>query len=194
MVEKNIVWQKTKINRKDRTNLLGHNNKVLWLTGLSGAGKSTIAIEIEKELHKKGILSYLLDGDNIRRGLNQDLGFSAQDRDENIRRISEVAKLLYDAGIFVIVSFISPYKKVRENARQLIGDDFIEIFVNCPLEECEKRDTKGLYKKARQGELKNFTGVSDPYEKPTYPEIKIDTHKISAEESVQKILEYLEQK
>ena len=188
-MEKNIVWHHGDITKKDRNTLLGFKNKVLWFTGLSGSGKSTIAHSIASRLHEKGILTYVLDGDNIRHGLNSDLGFSDTDREENIRRIAEVAKLFYDSGIMVIVCFISPYKKERDHARDLIGDDFIEIFVDCPLNECEKRDPKGLYKKARSGEITDFTGVSAPYEKPQNPEIIVDSSKMKLEDSVERIID-----
>lgn len=190
-MKNNVVWHDHKISKKDRSKLLKFNNKVLWFTGLSGSGKSTIACEVEKKLHEKGILTYILDGDNVRHGLNSDLSFSAKDRKENIRRISEVAKLLYDAGVMVLVSFISPYRSERDFARKLIGDDFIEIFVDCSLEECEKRDTKGFYKLARDGKIKDFTGISAPYEKPENPEIVINTNKLSVKESVDKIIELI---
>jgi adenylylsulfate kinase len=191
MVE-NVYWHKGHINREDRCGLLGKNNKVLWFTGLSGSGKSTLAHLVEKKLFDKGILSYTLDGDNVRHGLNSDLGFSAKDREENIRRIGEVVNLFYNSGIFVLVCFISPYKKDRDKVRKMIGDDFIEIFVDCSVEECEKRDVKGLYKKARKGEIKDFTGVSAPYERPERPEIVVDTKKLTVEEAAKKIIRFLE--
>jgi adenylylsulfate kinase len=172
---KNITWHESNLTRKDRLKLVNTENKVLWFTGLSASGKSTIANEVEKELYKREKLSYVLDGDNIRHGLNSDLGFSQEDREENIRRIAQVTKLFYQAGLYVIVCFISPYEKEREYARSLIGKDFIEIFVDCPIEECEKRDPKGLYKKAREGIIKDFTGISAPYEKPKKPELIIDS-------------------
>jgi len=185
---KNIKWHHGKVLREDRNELLGYNNKVLWFTGLSGSGKSTLAVEVEKKLYEKGILTYRLDGDNIRHGLNKDLGFSIEDREENIRRIAEVTKLFYDSGIYVLVCFISPFKKERDYARSLIGEDFIEIFVDCSLEECEKRDTKGLYAKARAGEIKDFTGISSPYEAPENPEIKVDVVSREIDECVEEIL------
>ncbi|MBT3407128.1 adenylyl-sulfate kinase [Candidatus Woesearchaeota archaeon] len=191
MASSNVVWHKGQISRDDRIKILGNSNKVLWFTGFSGSGKSTIAVNLEKELNKKGILTYILDGDNIRHGLNSNLGFSIEDRDENIRRISEVTKLMYDAGIYTLVCFISPHKNERNNARKLIGNNFIEIFVDCSIEECEKRDTKGMYKKARTGEIKDFTGISAPYDKPEKPEITLDTKELNVEQSVSKILNYI---
>lgn len=183
-----VFWSEGKVAREDRTRLLGRSNKVVWLTGLSGAGKSTIARALEKQLHDSGILSYTLDGDNVRHGLNADLGFSAEDRRENLRRIREVAKLFHDAGVFTIVSFICPYDEDRRLARRLVGSDFIEVFVSCPLEVCEERDPKGLYKRARAGDLKEFTGISAPYETPTEAELVLDTSKLTVEECVEKIL------
>jgi len=191
MASPNVVWQKNKVTRDDRIKLFRNNNKVLWFTGLSGSGKSTIASELEKIMYKKGIPCYILDGDNIRHGLNSDLGFSEEDRNENIRRISEVGKLFYDAGINVLICFISPYKKDRDKARKLIGKDFVEIFIDCPIEECEKRDVKGMYKKAREGKIKDFTGISAPYEEPDYPDITLNTDKQSIKECVETIIKYL---
>lgn len=191
MASPNVTWHNRKVSREDRTNLLNRKNKVIWFTGLSGSGKSTIAVELEKKLHEKGILSYVLDGDNVRHGLNKDLGFSTQDREENIRRLAELTKLFHDSGIFVIASFISPFKKERDLARSYAGEDFVEVHVDCPLEECEKRDTKGLYARARSGELKEFTGISHPYEIPENPEIKINTKDKSVEECVEEIINYL---
>lgn len=187
----NITWSEGRISKKDREKLFKQKNKVIWLTGLPSSGKSTLARELEKKLYEKGILSYVLDGDNIRHGLNKNLGFSKEDREENIRRITEVANLFYDAGLFIIVSFISPYRKDRINARNLIGEDFIEVFVDCPVEECEKRDPKGLYAKARKGEIKEFTGISAPYEEPISPEIIINTAELDYNQSVEIILNYL---
>lgn len=178
-----VFWHHGHITKEDRNSLLGYKNKVLWFTGLSGSGKSTLAREVEKRLYEQGKLCYVLDGDNIRHGLNSDLGFSPKDRKENIRRIAEVAKLFYDAGLFVLVCFISPYKRDRKYARNLIGKDFVEIYVKCSLEECEKRDPKGLYKKARAGEIKNFTGINAPYEEPEDAEIVVDTTHKEIEES-----------
>lgn len=179
----NVVWQDTDITRKIRSRQKGQQPLTLWFTGLSGSGKSTLANEVEKRLVAMGKHTMLLDGDNIRHGLNKNLGFKEADRVENIRRIAEVAKLMNEAGLIAITSFISPYKNDRENAREIIGDEFVEIFVSTPLEECERRDVKGLYKKARAGEIPNFTGISSPYEKPENPEIEIDTSNYSIEEA-----------
>ncbi len=188
----NIVWHDGELTREDRNrSFSGRKNKVIWFTGLSGSGKSTIARALEKKFHEKGIHSYVLDGDNIRHGLNSDLGFTGKDREENIRRIGEVAKLFYDAGIFVITSFISPYIKDRDKIRELIGPDFIEVYLKCPLKECESRDPKGLYKKARSGEISDFTGISAPYETPKNPEMTIDTSRLSIEGSVDFIMKNL---
>ena len=191
----NIKWHHGKITKQDRTNLMKQKGLTLWLTGLSGSGKSTIAVELEHALIENSHQAYILDGDNIRHGLNKNLGFSPEDRSENIRRIGEVAKLFTDANIITITAFISPYRQDRENARKLQKDgEFIEVYVKCPLDVCEQRDTKGLYKKARAGEVKEFTGISAPYEEPLNPEITIDTSKLSVEESTKAILSYLEKK
>lgn len=175
MPSDNVTWHPHEIVREDRVELLGQANTVYWLTGLSGSGKSTLANALAERLHGKGVLTYVLDGDNVRHGLNKDLGFSAEDRAENIRRVAEVAKLLYDAGVTVIVSFISPYRADRERARALIGEDFLEVFVSAPLSVCEQRDPKKLYEKARAGEIKGFTGIDAPYEEPLEPELVVDT-------------------
>ncbi|MDQ0162538.1 adenylyl-sulfate kinase [Aeribacillus alveayuensis] len=191
----NIVWHHSKVTKEDRQKLNGHKSVVLWFTGLSGAGKSTLSVEVEKELHQRGIRTYILDGDNIRHGLNKNLGFSAEDRKENIRRIGEVSKLMVDAGIVTLTAFISPYREDRDMVRQLLGEkEFIEIYVKCSLEECERRDPKGLYKKARAGEIKGFTGIDDPYEAPENPELVVETDKQTLEESVKKVITYLEEK
>lgn len=188
----NVVWSSGKVTYGDRCKNLGQQGLVLWFTGLSGSGKSTIAIEVEKELIKRGRAVYRLDGDNIRHGLNSDLGFSEEDRNENIRRIAEVAALFKDAGIITLVSFISPYRKMREFAREKIGQNsFIEIYVKANVETCAKRDPKGLYMKAKKGEIEKFTGISSPYEEPENPEIIINTEKLSVLESVEYILSYL---
>ena len=166
---------------------------IIWFTGLSGSGKSTIAVELEKILHRKGFFTYLLDGDNIRHGLNSDLSFSPEDREENIRRIGEVACLFMDAGLITIVSFISPYKKDRDRIREKAGKGrFIEVFVDCPLEVWEQRDVKGLYKMAREGKISDFTGIGAPYEKPEKPEIKVNSSLDTVEEGVKKIYEYMQ--
>ncbi|MGG3739455.1 adenylyl-sulfate kinase [Aeribacillus pallidus] len=190
----NIVWHNSKVKKEDRQKLNGHKSVVLWFTGLSGAGKSTLSVEVEKELHQMGIRTYILDGDNIRHGLNKNLGFSAEDRKENIRRIGEVSKLMVDAGIVTLTAFISPYREDRDMVRQLLGEnEFVEIYVKCSLEECEKRDPKDLYKKARAGEIKGFTGIDDPYEEPENPELIVETDKQTLEESVQQVLSYLKE-
>ena len=191
----NIKWHHGKITKEDRTKLMKQKGVTIWLTGLSGSGKSTIAVEIEHALLENRHQAYILDRDNIRHGLNKNLGFSPDDRSENIRRIGEVSKLFTDANIITITAFISPYRQDRDNARKLQKEgEFIEIYVKCPLDVCEQRDTKGLYKKARAGEVKEFTGISAPYEEPVNPELTIDTSKMSIEESTRAILNYLEQK
>lgn len=190
----NIVWHPTTVTKEDRQKRAGHKSCVLWFTGLSGAGKSTLANAVEQELHQRGLASYVLDGDNIRHGLNKGLGFGEEDRKENIRRIGEVAKLFVDAGVIVLTAFISPYRSDRELARSLVeAGEFIEVYVKCPLEECERRDVKGLYAKARRGEIGQFTGISAPYEEPLQPEIVIESSEQTIEESVAAVLAYLEQ-
>lgn len=189
-MSKNIHKYSFSVTRENREAISGHKAMVLWFTGLSASGKSTIANNVEKELNKKQYNSYILDGDNVRSGLNKDLGFSPADRNENIRRIIEVSKLFVDSGKIVLCSFISPYRNDREMAREILGEHFVEIFVNTPIEECIKRDPKGLYKMAISGEIKNFTGVSAPYEKPLIPEILIEN--LSLKESVKKIIDYVE--
>ena len=171
----NLTWHDTFVTRDERENLLSQKSRLLWLTGLSGSGKSTVANALDIRLNEMGKATYLLDGDNIRLGINSDLGFSKEDRNENIRRISEIGKLFVDSGLITIACFISPLKVNREMARKTIGDDFIEVFIDCPLDECEKRDPKNLYKKARKGLIKEFTGISAPYEKPENPEIVVNT-------------------
>lgn len=189
----NVIWQETDITRKIRSEQKGQKPLTIWFTGLSGSGKSTLANELEKRLVAAGRHTMLLDGDNVRMGLNKNLGFKEKDRVENIRRIAEVARLMNDAGLIVLTSFISPYEKDRENAREIIGECFVEVFVSTPLEECEKRDVKGLYKKARAGEIPNFTGISEPYEKPVHPEIEIDTSRYGLEEAVDRLIKELEE-
>lgn len=177
------------MSRKDKEELLEQRGLMLWLTGLSGSGKSTLAIALERELHKCGLLCRILDGDNIRSGINNNLGFSAEDRVENIRRIAEIGKLFVDTGIITVAAFISPNNELRQMASRIIGaEDFYEIYVSTPLEECEKRDVKGLYAKARRGEIKNFTGISAPFEAPEHPALSLDTSKLSLEESVNALL------
>ncbi len=191
----NIFLHPHNLKKSDRERIKCQKGCVLWFTGLSGSGKSTIANELEYKLNKMGNHTYLLDGDNIRSGLNKDLGFSKEDRSENIRRIAEVAKLFVDAGIITITAFISPFIKDREEAKKIIGrDNFIEIFIDTPLEECIKRDPKGLYKKALNGEIKDFTGIDSPYEPPEDPDICIKTANESIEKSVEKIINYLKGK
>ena len=190
----NVHWHEGDITRDHRAKILGHRGATLWFTGLSGSGKSTVAVELEGMLNQMGVLAYRLDGDNVRMGINKNLGFSAEDRAENIRRIGEVSKLFVDSGIIALSSFISPYKEDRDKVRALheeSGMDFIEIFVDCSLEAAESRDPKGLYKKARAGEIKNFTGIDDPYEAPSKPEIHLRSDQQSLEEEVQEILTVL---
>ncbi|WP_418661285.1 adenylyl-sulfate kinase [Bacteroides ilei] len=180
------------LGRADKEQLLGQHSVMIWFTGLSGSGKSTIAIALERELQKRGLLCRILDGDNIRSGINNNLGFSAEDRVENIRRIAEVGKLFVDTGIITIAAFISPNNEIRQMAADIIGkEDFVEIYVSTPLEECEKRDVKGLYAKARRGEIKNFTGISAPFEAPAHPALSLDTSRLSLEESVNRLLELI---
>lgn len=194
-MSKFIIPHNPIITKRDRHRLNGHKSCILWFTGLSGSGKSTLAHRVEEILFEMGIRTYVLDGDNIRMGLNKNLGFSKEDREENIRRISEVAKLFVDAGIIVLTAFISPYRRDRDLARSLVEKgEFIEIYVKCPLEVCEKRDVKGLYEKARKGIIKQFTGIDDPYEEPENPEIVVETDKYSLEESANIVVNYLKEK
>ena len=180
------------LSRSDKEELLKQHSVMIWCTGLSGSGKSTIAIALERELQKRGLLCRILDGDNIRSGINNNLGFSAEDRIENIRRIAEIGKLFVDTGIITIAAFISPNNDIREMAANIIGkENFMEIYVSTPIEECERRDVKGLYAKARKGEIKNFTGISAPFEAPQHPALSLDTSKLSVEESVNKLLELI---
>lgn len=187
----NITWHHADVKREDREKLNGHKSCVLWFTGLSGSGKSTLAHAVENALFDRGCRTYVLDGDNIRFGLNKNLGFSPEDRTENIRRIGEVAKLFNDAGVIALTAFISPYREDRDAARAISGESFIEIYVKCDLEECERRDVKGLYKKARAGEIKEFTGISAPYEEPLKGELTVDTAAMSLDECTIAVLEYL---
>lgn len=180
------------LGRKEKEALLGQRSVMVWFTGLSGSGKSTIAIALERELHRRGLLCRILDGDNIRSGINNNLGFSPADRVENIRRIAEVSKLFVDTGIITLAAFISPSDELREMAASIIGaDDFLEIHVSTPIEECERRDVKGLYAKARKGEIREFTGVSAPFEAPAHPALRLDTSRLTLEESVAKLLELI---
>jgi len=193
--KKNIKWHEISIDRRKLEKMHGHKGMVLWFTGLSGSGKSTLANALNEALYLKGISTYVLDGDNIRHGLCKDLGFSDSDREENIRRIGEVANLFMNAGIVAITAFVSPFKADREKVRSIIGNnDFIEIYCSANLSVCENRDIKGLYKKARLGEIKEFTGISSPYEIPENPEITIDTGNIGLKDSVQQIINYLDRK
>jgi adenylylsulfate kinase len=187
----NVVWHRASVDREARIRVSRQKSAVLWFTGLSGSGKSTIANALEVRLNEAGKLSYLLDGDNVRMGLNSDLGFSETDRRENNRRVGHVAKLLWDANVITVVSFISPFRKERESCRKLIGNDFIEVFVDTPLAICETRDPKGLYVKARKGEIAQFTGISSPYEKPENPEITLRTDKETVAESAERIMKLL---
>ena len=190
----NIVWHAHTVTREEREQKFGHRGATVWLTGLSGCGKSTLANALDDVLSQRGIRSYVLDGDNIRHGLNKDLGFSPEDRTENIRRIGQVARLFTDAGIINSTAFISPYRADRDAAREIQKEgDFIEVYVKASVEECEKRDTKGLYAKARAGQIKEFTGISAPYEEPASPEVVVDTETQTVEESLAVIVKYLEE-
>lgn len=190
-MSKNVVWHPSQVSRKMRERANGHRSVALWFTGLSGSGKSTLAHAVEEYLFEKDVRTYVLDGDNVRHGLCGDLGFSAVARRENIRRIGEASKLFVDAGIVVLTAFISPFQSDRAQVRKLLGNDFVEIYCNSPLEVCESRDVKGLYQRARSGEIKDFTGISSPYEVPTSAEIVVDTGELSLEESVQQVIDYL---
>jgi len=188
---KNVIWYRTKISRYDREKLNGHRSSVFWFTGLSGSGKSTIAHVMEERLYRLGVRSYVFDGDNVRHGLCQDLGFSPEDRAENLRRIAEMVKLFLDAGIVCLTAFISPLRADRQLVQQIVGpENFYEIYVNCPLEICESRDVKGLYKLAREGKIKNYTGISAPYEEPENPDLILNTHECSIEECVEQVIEF----
>lgn len=190
----NVTWHEGEISREDRYQILRQKGATIWFTGLSGSGKSTIAVALEQALHRAGKLSYRLDGDNVRLGINKNLGFSEQDRKENIRRIGEIAKLFGDAGTIALSSFISPYRSDRDEVRQLhkaANLNFVEVFVDCTLAVAEERDPKGLYRKARAGEIKNFTGIDDPYEAPQEPEVHLRTDKMTVEQEVSIVIEYL---
>ncbi len=191
----NTVWHHATVTRERRATLNQHRSVLLWFTGLSGAGKSTLAHALEESLYQEACRTFVLDGDNVRHGLCNDLGFSDADRIENIRRIAEVSKLFIEAGVITLTAFISPFRADRQKARDLVGsENFIEIFCQCDLDICEQRDVKGLYKRARQGEIKNFTGISSPYEAPEQPELSIDTGHLPLEDCVQKILDYLHER
>lgn len=190
----NITWHDSEVTKEERQNRNGHKSAVIWFTGLSGSGKSTVSVALEKALFNEGKQTYRLDGDNVRHGLNKNLGFSPEDRTENIRRIGEVAKLMVDAGSITVTAFISPYKQDRDNVRAILEDDeFIEVYTKCSVEECENRDPKGLYKKARSGEIPEFTGISASYEAPDHPEIILDTEHESINQSVDRVIQYLKQ-
>ncbi|AST61047.1 adenylyl-sulfate kinase [Staphylococcus lugdunensis] len=187
-----ITWHDSEVTKADRQKQNGHKSAVIWFTGLSGSGKSTVSVALEQALFELGKHAYRLDGDNVRHGLNKNLGFSPEDRKENIRHIGEVSKLLVDAGTIAITAFISPYRVDRDDVRNILEDgEFIEVYTQCSVEECEKRDPKGLYAKARSGEIKEFTGISAPYEAPNHPEITINTEQQSVEQAVAHILNYL---
>ena len=194
-MQKNIVKHSYSVNRDSRKKLKQHRSILLWFTGLSGSGKSTIANCVEQELHKNSIHTYTLDGDNIRKGLNSDLSFSPKDRSENIRRIAETAHLMIDAGLVVLAAFVSPYRNDRDHVRNIVGNDnMVEIYINTSVEECERRDVKGLYKKARKGEIKNMTGISAPYEPPLHPDIQINTEKVTIIDATKQIINFINPK
>ena len=189
-----IIPHQHAISKEDRERQNGHKGHVLWFTGLSGSGKSTVASAVERELHQQGIRTFILDGDNVRTGLNSDLDFSAASREENIRRIAHVSALMKDAGLVVLSAFVSPYQKDRDFVRECARGDFSEIFISTPLEVCEQRDVKGLYAKARAGEISNFTGISAPFEEPTNPELDVPTHQMSIEEATAMVVDYINTK
>ena len=194
-MEKNIIKQAYSVSIESRKKLKHHQPLLLWFTGLSGSGKSTIANCVEQELYKNNIHTYILDGDNIRKGLNSDLSFSPKDRRENIRRIAETADLMMDAGLVVLAAFVSPYRKDRDHIRNIVGDDnMVEIYINTSIEECERRDVKGLYKKARMGEIKNMTGISAPYESPLHPDIQINTEEVTVVDATKQIINFINPK
>lgn len=191
----NVIKQNYKTNKIQREELHGHKAYLLWFTGLSGSGKSTLANLVEIALHEKGLSTYILDGDNIRQGINKDLSFTPEDRKENIRRIAEISNLMLDAGLITLAAFVSPYIKDRQEVQRIVGkDNFIEIFVNTSLDECERRDIKGLYKKARSGKIKNMTGISAPYEAPVNPDLEVITDGQSIEESIEIIINFINKK
>ncbi|WP_109832874.1 adenylyl-sulfate kinase [Reichenbachiella versicolor] len=192
---KNIVPHRHTITRADRVKKRGYEPILVWLVGLSGSGKSTLANALEEKLFKEGLNTYLLDGDNVRSGLNRDLGFSDEDRKENIRRITEVAKLFMDSGTIVISAFITPFEKDRQRIRAIVGtENFVEVFVKCPIEECEKRDVKGLYAKARRGEIKSFTGIDSPFEEPVSADVIVESHKVTIEKALEAIYKVVKEK
>jgi len=194
-MQKNIVKHSYSVNLDSRKKLKQHQAILLWFTGLSGSGKSTIANSVEQELHKNKVHTYTLDGDNIRKGLNSDLSFSPKDRKENIRRIAETAHLMIDAGLLVLAAFVSPYRNDRDHIRNIVGDDnMVEIYINTSIEECERRDVKGLYKKARKGEIKNMTGISAPYESPLHPDIQINTEEVTVVDATKQIINFINPK
>ncbi|GLX69570.1 adenylyl-sulfate kinase [Paenibacillus glycanilyticus] len=191
-MSENVEWHRSRLTREDRQLLNGHSSCILWLTGLSGSGKSTLAAALEQELFTERLRCYILDGDNLRFGINRDLGFRPEDRSENIRRIGEIARLFADAGIITIVAVIAPYREDRDKLRSsLASSGFVEIYVKCTLEECERRDPKGLYKKARSGEITHFTGISAPYEPPLHPELIVETDGETIDESVSRVMAYI---
>lgn len=191
-MKNHIIWQDGYLRREDRNRLNNHKSGLIWFTGLSGSGKSTLAHYTERELFKIGIRTYVLDGDNVRHGINSDLGFSKEDRSENLRRIAEISKLFVDAGMIVLAAFISPYRKDREYIRKMFDrDNFLEIYVKCSIEECERRDPKGQYKKAREGIIKEYTGISAPYEEPEKPDLILDTERFDIQTSVKKVIELI---
>ncbi len=194
-MKENIIRHNYHVTKQQRQQLNNHQSFLIWFTGLSGSGKSTLANALEERLYEKGIKTYALDGDNIRKGINKDLTFAPQDRTENIRRIAEIAHLFIDSGTVVLGAFVSPYKKDRENIASIVGNsNFVEVFVNTSIEECEKRDVKGLYKKARKGEIKDFTGINAPYESPENPDVEVITDHLSIDEAVEKIYQVIKQK
>lgn len=194
-INENIVWHQAQVSRSLREHQNGHRSFILWFTGLSGAGKSTLAHRVEELLHQRGCRTYVLDGDNVRHGLCHDLGFSAHDRQENIRRIGEVSKLIVDAGVITLTAFISPFRQDRDRVRQLVAEgDFLEVFCDAPLEVCEERDVKGLYRKARTGELPEFTGISSPYEAPLKPELTVHTGREGLEVCARQIVSHLQER
>lgn len=194
-ISSNVVWHRGSVTRSERESLNGHESVLIWFTGLSGSGKSTLAHAVEERLHLNGCVTFVLDGDNVRHGLCGDLGFAESDRVENIRRVGETAKLMLEAGVITLTAFISPFRRDRDRVRsQFPRADFLEVYCRCPIDVCEKRDVKGLYKKARAGVIPHFTGISSPYEEPSSPELVVDTSKLSLEASVDAVISLLEQR